>query len=174
MVLLNITLLCNIKLYMTNNDWARNLTNTQDGIFRTINGNADELIGIGRTIKAGFACSRVDITNAKYDAIVDVGKGILLRIQIKGVGEHGTANFTGGSRSGAQINRNIASRTYKYNENDIDILMVVDSRNGDCYIIPVEDLEKWGNTKKLSQLQTYKENWDLLIKKRDDKMKKIS
>ena len=48
-----------------NIEWARNLTNTEDGVFRTINGNADELIGIGRTIKAGFACSRVDITNGK-------------------------------------------------------------------------------------------------------------
>ena len=154
-----------------NKEWARNLTQTPDGIFRTINGNADELIGIGRTIKAGFACSRVDITNGKYDAIVDVGSGVLLRIQIKGVGEHGSVSFTGGTRSGKQISREVKSRKYKYTSDDIDILMIVDSQNGDCYIIPVEDLKKWGDTKKLSTMQEYKENWNNLVKKANDKNK---
>ncbi len=152
-------------------EWARNLTNTPDGIFRTINGNADELIGIGRTIKAGFACSRVDITNGKYDAIVDVGRGILLRIQIKGVGEHGTVAFTGGTRSGQQIDRSVASRKYKYTEADIDIFMIVDSRNGDCYIIPVKDLKQWGDTKSLSSLTKYRENWDMLVQVANEKIK---
>jgi len=147
-----------------NKEWARNITKADDGIFRTTNGNADELIGIGRTIKAGFSCSRVDITNGKYDAIVDVGNGVLLRIQIKGVGKQGSVSFTGGGRSGKQINRSVASRTYKYTSNDIDILMAVDSRNGDCYIIPVKDLKKWGKTKKLSALQEYRENWSILGK----------
>lgn len=82
-----------------NKEWARNLTKTEDGIFRTINGSADELIGIGRTIKAGFNCSRVDIPNGRYDAIVDVGGGKMLRIQIKGVGVNkngklGSVSFT--------------------------------------------------------------------------------
>ncbi|GAA9151971.1 hypothetical protein HpHA181_01030 [Helicobacter pylori] len=79
-----------------------------------MNGNADELIAIGRVIKAGFPCSRVDVTNAKYDAIVDLGgKQKLLRIQIKGTGGD-TLNFTGGYRSGVQIDRNAPKRTYKY------------------------------------------------------------
>ena len=146
---------------MSSEEWARNLTDTEDGIFRTINGNADELIGIGRTIKAGFACSRVDITNAKYDAIIDLGDGQLLRIQIKGVGKNGQANFIGGTRSGKQISRVADSRAYKYSKDDCDIIMLVDSTNGDCYIIPVEDIQEWGNTKSLSTLQEYRENWDL-------------
>src|SRR3989344_35615 len=154
-----------------NHEWARNLTGTPDGIFRTTNGNADELIAIGRTIKAGFACSRVDITNGKYDAIVDIGKGILLRIQIKGVGEHGHVAFTGGTRSGEQVNREVASRKYKYDKDSIDIFMAVDSRNGDCYIIPVGDLEKWGETKSLSALHGYRENWDILVKIANEKVK---
>lgn len=52
-----------------------------------MNGNANEMIAVGRVIKAGFPCSRVDVTNAKYDAIVDIGgHKKLLRIQIKGIG----------------------------------------------------------------------------------------
>lgn len=143
--------------------WARNITNIDDGIFRTINGNSDEMIGIGRCMKAGFPCSRVDVTNAKYDAVVDIGNGKLLRIQIKGTGG-GSVSFTGGGRSGQQISRTVAQRTYKYTKDDIDLILAVDSRNGDCYIIPVEDIEQWGNTKSLSRLQEYKENWDILKK----------
>ena len=154
-----------------NMEWVRNLTKTDDGIFRTTNGSADELIGIGRAIKAGFNCSRVDIPNGKYDAIVDVGNGVLLRIQIKGVGKHGSVSFTGGGRSGQQINRAVKSRTYKYTSKDIDLLMAVDSRNGDCYIIPVRDLKKWGTTKSLSTLGEYKENWGILIKIANEKLK---
>ncbi len=90
----------------THQTWVINLTGIGKGIFRTMNGNADELIAIGRVIKAGFPCSRVDVTNAKYDAIVDLGgKQKLLRIQIKGTGGD-TLNFTGGYRSGVQIDRN--------------------------------------------------------------------
>lgn len=141
--------------------WTKNITGIEAGIFRSINGNSDEMIGVGRCMKAGFPCSRVDVTNAKYDAIVDIGNGKLLRIQIKGT-SGGSVSFTGGGRSGQQINREVASRTYKYTKDDIDIILAVDSNSGDCYIIPVEDIEQWGNTKSLSMLQNYKENWGTL------------
>jgi hypothetical protein len=143
--------------------WAKNLTQMAAGNYRTINGNADELLGIGRCIKAGFACSKVEVTNGRYDAVIDPGSGRkLLRVQIKGVG-NGIVGFTGGSRSGQQISRTVASRTYKYSSSDCDLILGVDSNNGDCYIIPTQDIQAWGNTKKLSQLQAYKENWSLLI-----------
>lgn len=141
--------------------WVKNITNIDDGIFRTINGNSDEMIAIGRCMKAGFPCSRVDITNGRYDAIVDVNGIKLLRIQIKGTST-GNLSFTGGGRSGQQINRDVAQRTYKYTKEDCDLILGIDGKNGDCYIIPVEDLERWGNTKALSRLQDYKENWDVL------------
>ena len=165
-------------MYMTyeNKEWAKNLTKNDDGIFRTINGSADELIGIGRTIKAGFNCSRVDIPNGRYDAVVDVGGGRMLRIQIKGVGRNkngklGSVSFTDGGRSGKQIDRKVKSRIYKYTVKDIDILMAVDSGNGECYIVPIKDLGKWGKTKALSKLKEYKENWDILIKIAHEKRK---
>ena len=152
--------------------WPINITKFDEGNFRTINGNADEMIGVGRCMKAGFPCSRVDITNGKYDAIVDVGaKKRLLRLQIKGTGR-GSINFTGGSRSGQQISRQVASRTYKYSPDDCDIILGVDGTNGDCYIIPVEDIQKWGTSKSLNALVKYKENWPLLsdvAKKLDEK-----
>jgi hypothetical protein len=141
--------------------WTKNITGIENGVFRSVNGNSDEMIGVGRCMKAGFPCSRVDVTNAKYDAIVDIGNGKLLRVQIKGT-SGASISFTGGGRSGQQINRAVASRTYKYTKDDIDLILAVDSTNGDCYIIPVEDISKWGNTKSLSKLKAYKENWDIL------------
>lgn len=125
--------------------WAKNLTNIDDGILRSINGNADEMIGVGRCMKAGFPCSRADVTNGRYDAIVDVGKGKLLRIQIKGTSGP-SVSFTGGGRSGQQISREVEQRTYKYTKDDCDIILVVDGNSGDCYIIPVEDIQEYGSS----------------------------
>ncbi len=143
-------------------NWAKNITNMEEGNYRTINGNANELIAIGRCIKAGFACSKVEVTNGRYDAVIDPGKGKrLLRVQIKGTSS-GSVGFTGGGRSGQQISRVVASRTYKYSKEDCDLILAVDSNNGDCYIIPIEDIQNWGTTKALSKLQDYKENWNLL------------
>ena len=147
-------------MYHNDMDWATNITNLNLGIFRTINGNSDEMIGVGRCMKAGFQCSRVDITNGRYDAIVDSGK--LLRLQIKGTGS-GSLNFTGGGRSGQQISRQVAQRTYKYTEEDCDVILGVNSHNGDCYLIPIRDAQAWGTTKSISKLEKYKEQWDILI-----------
>lgn len=140
--------------------WPKNITNLDKGIYRTINGNSDELIGIGRCIKAGFNCSRVDITNAKYDAVIDI-ENIMLRVQIKGTSTN-TVSFIGGERSGAQIDKSVKKRNYVYTKNDCDLIMVVNSNNGECYIIPIEDISKLGKTVSLSKLELYKENWDSL------------
>lgn len=141
--------------------WITNITDLDDGIFRTINGNSAEMIGVGRCMKAGFQCSRVDITNGRYDAIIDGGKK-LLRIQIKGT-DKGSLSFKGGGRSGAQIDRTVAKRDYKYTKADCDLILGVDGTNGDCYIIPIEDLSKWGDSKALSKLQEYRENWQTIL-----------
>jgi hypothetical protein len=145
-------------------DWPKNIIGMEGGKYRTIDGNANELIAIGRCIKAGFACSKVEVTNGRYDAVIDPGNSKrLLRVQIKGSG-NGSVSFTGGSRSGQQINRAVASRTYKYTSKDCDLILVVDGTNGNCYIIPIKDIQMWGVSKSLSKLQEYKENWKLLEK----------
>lgn len=144
-------------------EWPKNLTKINDGVFRTIKGNSDEMIGVGRCMKAGFPCSRADVTNGRYDAIIDVGNNKLLRVQIKGT-SGASVGLTGGGRSGQQISREVAQRTYKYSPNDCDVFLVVDGRNGDCYIIPIEDVQKMGSSIALSKLKEYRENWDILKK----------
>ncbi|GAA7518836.1 hypothetical protein ckin22_00330 [Helicobacter pylori] len=86
-------------------------------------------------------------------------------------------NFTGGYRSGVQIDRNAPKRAYKYTKcaykytkcaykytkKDCDLILGIDTRTSECYIIPIEDTQEWSNAKSLSQLQYYKENWQILI-----------
>lgn len=43
-------------------------------------------------------------------------------------------NFTGGYRSGVQIDRNAPKRTYKYTKKDCDLILGIDTRTSECYI----------------------------------------
>lgn len=148
---------------MSEKNWIINLVWIDKWIFRTMNWNADEMIAIWRVIKAWFPCSRVDVTNAKYDAVVDIWWAKkLLRIQIKWTWNN-FINFTGGTRSWQQISREAESRKYKYSEKDCDLIIWIDTNNWECYIIPINDIKVWWNTKSLSKLQNYKENWKILI-----------
>ena len=147
-------------------DWAKNLTKIPPGKFRTVNGIADEFIAIGKTIKAGFPCSKSDITNGRYDAMVEV-RGKLLKVQIKAT-SGSSLSFIGGVRAGRQIDKTKSkSGQYKYTKKDCDFLLGVNSNNGDCYIIPIKDLKKWGKSKSLNLLEKegYKENWNLFKKR---------
>ncbi|MFP6287511.1 hypothetical protein ACLGEW_02350 [Helicobacter pylori] len=47
-------------------------------------------------------------------------------------------NFTGGYRSGVQIDRNAPKRTYKYTKKDCDLILGIDTRTSECYIIPID------------------------------------
>lgn len=143
--------------------WIKNITDLEKGLYRTINGNSDELIAVGRCVKAGFACSMVEITNARYDAVIDTGKGKLLRVQIKGTSSK-SLGFTGGGRSGQQISRQVAQRTYKYTPKDCDLILGINSNTGECYIIPIKEIEKFGKSASLAKLEEYRENWDILKK----------
>ena len=135
-----------------------------EGIYRTVEGNADEIIAIGRIVKAGFSCSRVDITNSRYDAVVESWKpGNILRIQIKGIGGN-SFNFTGGGRSGRQIDRTVTQKVRKYTKDDCDLMVGITKDKGELYIIPIEDIEKMGKSKSLKKLEYYRENWDILLR----------
>ena len=149
---------------MKNKIWTRNYTKMDEGIYRTVEGNADEIIAIGRIVKAGFSCSRVDITNSRYDAVVESGKpGNILRIQIKGIGGN-SFNFTGGGRSGRQIDRTVTQKVRKYTKDDCDLMVGITKDKGELYIIPIEDIEKMGKSKSLKKLEYYRENWDILLR----------
>ena len=148
-------------------DWPTNITERdKEGFFRSVNGASDEFIAIGRTIKAGFVCSKVDIKSIQYDAIVgDLSPGEkpkFLRMQITGTSTN-RLDLTRGGRSGKQIIKG-ENRVSKYTKRDCDIILGINSKNGVCYIIPVEDIQEWGKTVRLSKLEKYKENWEYFKK----------
>ena len=152
------------RMKMKNKFWTRNYTKMDEGIYRTVEGNADEIIAIGRIVKAGFSCSRVDITNSRYDAVVESGKpGNILRIQIKGIGGN-SFNFTGGGRSGRQIDRTVTQKVRKYTKDDCDLMVGITKDKGELYIIPIEDIEKMCKSRSLKKLEYYRENWDILLR----------
>ena len=153
---------------MKNKNFCQNITKISSGVFRTINGNADEMIAVGRIMKAGFNCSRVDVTNARYDAVIDID-GILLRAQIKGTNTD-SLSLTGGGRSGAQIDKSVKQKIYKYTNTDCDVLIGVISSTGEIYIIPVDDLQSMPKTTvNIKKIKKYRENWKTLF----DIVKKI-
>lgn len=148
----------------TNKKWEKDLTELdkiKDGTFRSLNGAADENIFIGRASKAGFFCFYKVWRDMPYDAIID-HNGILYRIEVKGSSSN-SFNVTRGTRSGRQINRNVA-KTRLLSREDCDFVVAVDSNNGDCYIIPEDIIEIIGNqnlTK--STVSVFLEKWKLFM-----------
>jgi hypothetical protein len=41
-------------------------------------------------------------------------------------------------------------RAYEYAEKDCDLILGMDTNNSNFYIMPIADIEKWGNIKPLS------------------------
>ena len=138
--------------------FIRNSQSIEKGIYRSMEGNADELIVVGKLIKMGYNCSRVDVTNSKYDAVIDKN-GQILRIQIKATNTN-NLSLTCGSRSGKQIDRQAKSRERKMTEEDCDILIGVTKESAICFVIPAKDLKLFGKNISLSKLEKYKEQWN--------------
>ncbi len=137
--------------------FIRNSQNIERGKYMTMEGNADEMIVVGKLIKMGFNCSRVDVTNSKYDSVIDKN-GKLLRIQIKGTSTN-SLSLICDWRSGTQIARG-TTHAKKVNKDDCDIFIGVSKDNARCYVIPAKDLTKFGNSVALSALIDYEEKWD--------------
>ena len=145
--------------------WEKNITKQSDGIYRSLNGAADENVFIGKATKAGFYLFFKVWRDMPYDAVLDHG-GILFRVEVKGasVNAKGRTQFdvTRGGRSGAQIDRSAPSRTRLIERVDCDFVVGVNSDNGDCYIIPTDYIEIVGR-KNLSTktVAAFKEQWKL-------------
>ena len=143
--------------------WNRNITGLDaKGTFRSLNGAADENVFIGKASKAGFFCFFKVWRDMPYDAVLDY-EHILYRVEVKG-SSSGTYNLTRGGRSGAQINRHAENRTRRIERSDCDVVVCVDSHNGDCYILPVDILDIT-NRKNFGTraLEPFKEKWQLFI-----------
>ena len=145
--------------------WEKNIIQHIPGIYRSLNGAADENIFIGKALKAGFFLFFKAWRDMPYDAVLD-HEGTLFRVEVKGasINKKGKTQFnvTRGGRSGAQINKSAPSRTRLIGRNDCDFVVGVNSDNGDCYIIPTDYIEivsKKNLTTKT--VEVFKEQWRL-------------
>lgn len=146
------------------NGFTENLTNVNFGVMVANAGDASEFLFVARAILAGYNCSSVDVRSSRYDAIIDF-KGTLLRVQIKGINSN-QVHFKDRDRGGQGIDhtheRNIGKRI---TSQDCDIYVAVDKQIGIVYIIPMYEVDLFSDeelTKNTSELEHYKENWELI------------
>lgn len=146
--------------------FSTNLLNINSGIMTSNAGDSAEFLFVARAILAGFNASSVDVRSSRYDAIVDY-ENVLLRIQIKGISSGEIISFKDRARGGQGIDykheRNQGKRITKQ---DCDIYVAVDKQVGICYLIPMDFADNLSDEEcvkvKLSQVEEYKENWDII------------
>lgn len=148
------------------NGFSTNINQIESGVMTANAGDSAEFIFVARAILAGFNCSSVDVRSSRYDAIIDYNDK-LLRVQIKGISSGNNISFKDRDRGGQGIDhtheKNIGQRI---TSKDCDIYVAVDKQVGICYIIPMSwadtlDYDKCKSVK-LSEVSTYKENWNVI------------
>jgi len=148
------------------NGFSNNINHIESGVMTANAGDSAEFIFVARAILAGFNCSSVDVRSSRYDAIIDYNDK-LLRVQIKGISSGNNISFKDRDRGGQGIDHkhktNIGKRI---TSKDCDIYVAVDKQVGICYIIPMSWADKLSDNEcksvKLSKIEHYKENWDII------------
>jgi len=133
-----------------------NVTGRLKGKFEALLGDAHQYIVAGILVRLGFVVSMVAVKGEPYDLLVYAfekpgGREILLRCQTK-ASSKGSVNFT-----------------QKHN----DLIIGVDMRTLDLYLIPTAFLANWGNSRAFSKLQPLKNKWDVLLNWNDDYLERL-
>ena len=148
--------------------WNKDLTGMpgyKKGNLRGIQGTGNEMLAVSRAMKHGLIVFFKAWPDTNYDLVID-NKSSLYRVEVKGTGGD-RLSLTRGWRAGKQISRKAVSRARKIDKRDCDILIGVNSKNGDCYIVPIKQVAKIpGRTVSLKTLEPFKEQWDFFTKKR--------
>lgn len=141
--------------------WNENLTGMpgyKKGNLRGIQGSGNEMLAVSRALKHGLIVFFKAWPDTNYDLVVDCNSR-LYRVEVKGTGSD-RLSLTRGWRAGKQIDRKAKSRSRKIDKRDCDVLIGVNAKNGDCYIVPIRCVLKIpGKTVALKKLEPYKEKW---------------
>lgn len=142
--------------------FLHNNTNINKGIMTANAGDSAQFLFLSRAILAGYNCSNVDVRSSRYDAVIDFDNYIL-RIQVKGISSGNSISFKDRDRGGQGIDyRHERNRGRRITSTDCDIYVAVDRQVGTCYLIPMTEVERLGNSATLSSLEEYKENWSVI------------
>lgn len=93
---------------------------------------------ISRAMLAGYMCFFKVWRDMAYDIVID-SRGVLFRVEVKGSAV-GKFQATRGARSGVQINR-AEVRARPLRREDCDLLVAVSTRDGTCYVVPIDVIE---------------------------------
>lgn len=156
-----------------------NIVNMDKGKQRAMSDKAQQFITIGILARLGFRVFIADGRGGPYDLIIPAyenfdahpEKTVLLRAQTKTMAN--ALRFIAGTRAG--VNRIYISgvKTYKYSEKDNELIIGVDERSLDLYLVPTRHIAKWGSSKSKTKLQPYKNNWDILLHWNDAFLKQL-
>jgi hypothetical protein len=130
-----------------------------DGNFNGIQGAGNEQLVAARLLKHGFVVFFKLWGDTKYDMVIDC-EGYLFRAQVKGT-RKSLVKFTTRLRGGEAKEHRKPTRFYT--RDDCDLVIGVDSENGDCYVVPVVySLAKGKVLIDFKDLQNFKERWDFI------------
>lgn len=137
-------------------------------------GDAHEHIVAGILIRLGFDVGIVDVHGTPYDLMIVAFKDtkggnrdtVVLKAQVKTA--DGSVGFIGGSRGGVDREYKSGIKTYKYTEEHSDLILGIDKKTLDIYVIPTKFITKWGTSRATSKMQILKNNWDILLNWNDN------
>lgn len=161
-----------------------NVTKTEKAKFSSNLGTAHEFLVTGILMRLGFDVSVSSVKGGPYDLLVTVyynGPGSnrrVIRAQTKTCTEGGSIKFTGGIRGGVDRDyrsgtKQLVDKSYKYSEEDNDLIIGVDKKSLDLYLIPTRFLKSFGKSKSIKKLAVLKNNWSLLLNWRDDFLEEL-
>lgn len=138
-----------------------NIAKLSQGSYRSIAGYAAESLIIGRAMQCGYNLFFKAWRDSPYDGVLDYA-GVLFRVEIKG-STTGSLSVTSGGRAGAQINREAEDRTHLISSEEVDFVLGVSNLNGDCFLIPVDIIQIFGNSSlSFEKIEIFKEKWGIL------------
>ena len=143
-----------------------NVTNLPKAKIAANLGDAHEHLVSGILMRWGFIVGFVDIRGSPYDLFIVAfensnRKEIILRAQVKTIDT--SFSFIGGSRGGIDREYKSGVKTYKYDTSHSDIILGIDRKTLDIYLIPTRFIQKWGTSRATSKIQLLKNNWDILL-----------
>lgn len=148
---------------------ALNIVNMDKGKHAALLGEAHEFITTGILMRLGFGVSIVSVRGGPYDLIipayedfdVDPTKVLFLRAQTRTMKK--SLSFIAGIRAGVNRTYKAGVKVYKYTEEHNDLVIGVDKESLDLYLVPTCHTQPWGGSKSKTKLQSYKNNWAILL-----------
>jgi len=155
-----------------------NIVGLDPGKHAALLGDAHELIVAGILIRLGFEVGLISAKGGAYDlwviAYENPGGNIKpLRVQIRTVAPGKGIKFVGGIRAG--INRIYIRgvKEYKYTEKDNDLIIGIDPKTLDLYLLPTRFISRWGKSRSIRKLHPLRNNWEILLNWNNEFLNKL-